>query len=210
MAAGSSIPPGKLRQRQKAETNRLILESARFLFKSEGFEKTTIRSIATKAEIGLGTIYKHFSDKTSIFAVVFCSDIDSVLAMAFEHCPEDSSLEDQLMFIFSRLFHFYAERSELSKSYLRWIAFIEGRGKTIVDQLNHTFFAGLIDLVEKAKIRCEVKEDVDAFLLCTAFFSHYLSVLGFAFFNDESFNPESALNLLRQMIDLLMNGVRPG
>ncbi len=209
MTEKKNIPSGKLRARQKAETNKLILQSARFLFETQGFEKTTIRSIATHAEIGLGTIYKHFSHKTSIFANVFYEDINSIMEDAFKQLPTDVCLEEQMMNVASCLYHFYASQPKLAKTYLKKIAFIEGKDRSIVNKLDETFITNIVDLVEKAKIRGEVRDNVDSFILSSAYFSHYMTTLGFAFFVNEEFVPENVLILLRQFIDLMMNGVRP-
>ena len=44
-----------------------ILQAALDLFAEKGVESVTIEMIAEKAEVGKGTIYKHFSGKSEIF-----------------------------------------------------------------------------------------------------------------------------------------------
>ncbi len=139
----------------------------------------------------------------------FCKDINAVLEVAFEEISPKADLEDQLMSIASRLYHFYASQPELSKTYLKNVAFIEGEAKSVVSELDGRFLTGVLSLVEKAKANGEVREDVDALVLSSGFFSHYLTTIGFAFFNSDVFIPEHALDLLRQLLNMQLNGVRP-
>ncbi len=56
--------------REKLELRSQILEAATELFLKEGFEKTSMRSIAEKIEYSPATIYLHFKDKNEIFQAI--------------------------------------------------------------------------------------------------------------------------------------------
>lgn len=76
-------PPSKLRQQplQKSERSRdLILTSAARLFRKHGYAATTLRQIATNAEIKAGSIYYHFDSKDDI--------LDEVLDRGLRHVFE--------------------------------------------------------------------------------------------------------------------------
>lgn len=62
------IADRKAREFQQREEN--IIQAAFSLFAEYGIESVTIDMIAEKAEIGKGTIYKHFSSKNDIFATL--------------------------------------------------------------------------------------------------------------------------------------------
>lgn len=64
----SSTPsPSRVRRdREKAETRRLILEAARELFTSEGYAQTSMRRIADQIGYTATTIYHHFKDKDAL------------------------------------------------------------------------------------------------------------------------------------------------
>ena len=54
-------------ERKKREARKRILDSAETLFfESKGYEKTTIRDIAEKADVSTGAVYTHFSGKPAI------------------------------------------------------------------------------------------------------------------------------------------------
>ncbi len=55
------------RQRERVETRDLILEAARELFLTEGYEGVTMRQVADKIEYSPTAIYVHFADKEALF-----------------------------------------------------------------------------------------------------------------------------------------------
>ena len=54
-----------------------ILQASYDLFLEKGIENVTIEMIANEAEIGKGTIYKHFKSKHEILAWLFLQHADS-------------------------------------------------------------------------------------------------------------------------------------
>lgn len=54
------------KEREREEVKDLILNAAREIFLSEGYENTSIRKIATKIEYSPGIIYHHFKDKNEL------------------------------------------------------------------------------------------------------------------------------------------------
>lgn len=59
------------KEREREEMRGKILQAAAFLFVRDGFEKTTIRSIAAHIEYSPGTIYLYFKDKAEIMSALF-------------------------------------------------------------------------------------------------------------------------------------------
>jgi len=62
------------REREKAETRRLILEAARELFTSEGYAQTSMRKIADKIGYTATAIYHHFADKDALLNELCLND----------------------------------------------------------------------------------------------------------------------------------------
>ena len=58
------------REREKQGIREEILEAARKLFVTEGYENVSIRKIAEKIEYSPGTIYLYFQDKADILAQI--------------------------------------------------------------------------------------------------------------------------------------------
>lgn len=55
------------RQREKSETRDKILDAARELFVTEGYEGVSMRAVAEKIEYSPTAIYVHFADKNELF-----------------------------------------------------------------------------------------------------------------------------------------------
>jgi AcrR family transcriptional regulator len=55
---------------RRAETSGAILEAARKLFATQGFEATSIDDIAARAGVAKGAVYHHFDSKEEIFTRV--------------------------------------------------------------------------------------------------------------------------------------------
>jgi AcrR family transcriptional regulator len=64
------------REREHSVRRELILETARSLFESKGFEQTTVEAIAAKAELGKGTIYSYFKSKEQIYIAILEQGLD--------------------------------------------------------------------------------------------------------------------------------------
>lgn len=58
------------RQSQKADTQRKVLDAARQLFRSVGYEASTIRAIAEHAGVSVGSIFNGFTSKSAILSEV--------------------------------------------------------------------------------------------------------------------------------------------
>src|SRR5499433_4320610 len=55
------------RERERMETREKILDAARELFITEGFEGVSMRKVAEKIEYSPTAIYVHFADKQELF-----------------------------------------------------------------------------------------------------------------------------------------------
>ena len=55
------------REREKSETRDKILDAARELFVTEGYEGVSMRKVADKIEYSPTAIYVHFADKEELF-----------------------------------------------------------------------------------------------------------------------------------------------
>ncbi len=70
MAAAETNVKGSIRKRHTELTRKAILDAARDLFRRQGYAATTIEQIASKAGVGLSTIYAVFTNKRTILVEV--------------------------------------------------------------------------------------------------------------------------------------------
>jgi AcrR family transcriptional regulator len=71
------------REREKSETRDKILDAARELFVTEGYEGVSMRKVAEKIEYSPTAIYVHFADKEELFREL-CHEDYAQLAQVFQ------------------------------------------------------------------------------------------------------------------------------
>jgi AcrR family transcriptional regulator len=83
------------REREREEVRRKILDAARDLFMTEGYDKVTMRRIADAIEYSATTIYNHFEDKDDLVEALCHEDF----ARLFEHLQRQPAPSDPLQAI---------------------------------------------------------------------------------------------------------------
>ncbi len=164
---------GKRRENQKVETYALILKSARVLFETQGFKKTTIRAIALHAGIATGTSYKHFENKTSILAAAFYEDLSRLFKEATKTIPYEDSLKNQFEHLVKFNLSFYTSKPQLSREYLRHIAFADEDWLEQIEGFEKSYLAKVNELVSYAQQRGEVDPDRDCEFTAFALMANY-------------------------------------
>lgn len=69
-----------LRERQKADRTRRILEAASTLFRAQGYDAVRIEDIAAAADVSAGTCYNYFSTKGDILLAIVTMEVEEVIA----------------------------------------------------------------------------------------------------------------------------------
>lgn len=95
-----------------------ILEAAVKLFSERGFEKTTVDEIATKANVGKGTIYLYFQNKEDIFLGVLEEGMAKLLDI-FEKIIQSGNFTQQLYDMIYSQFKFIEDNQEFYKIHLK-------------------------------------------------------------------------------------------
>ena len=83
------------REREKVETREIILDAARELFATEGYEGVSMRKVAEKIEYSPTAIYVHFKDKEELFHELCHEDFER-LAAEFQKRPLPSDPVEQI------------------------------------------------------------------------------------------------------------------
>ncbi|KJF19603.1 TetR/AcrR family transcriptional regulator [Rhodococcus sp. AD45-ID] len=90
--SSNNIPLRPGRRPGKSETRTQILESARRAFSQNGFARTTVRAIATEAQVDPALIHHYFGSKEQLFTAAIALPLDPKKVLA----PVHSSTSDQL------------------------------------------------------------------------------------------------------------------
>ncbi len=68
-----------LRERQKADRTRRILEAASTLFRAQGYDAVRMEDIASAAEVSPGTCYNYFSTKGDLLLAIVSMEVEEVV-----------------------------------------------------------------------------------------------------------------------------------
>jgi len=102
------------RRDQKEATRGRVLEAARELFDTVGYEATTVRAIARRAEVSVGSVFTTFAAKAEILSHVMQERLDGLYA-ELERVAHNlrGSTADRLRSIFAIHYSFEAHRARL-------------------------------------------------------------------------------------------------
>src|ERR1700730_18729732 len=67
-----------LREQNKVEKSQRIRIAARELFSKHGYESATLRQIAKRAHVGLGTVFNYAQDKRDLVFLIFNEELAAV------------------------------------------------------------------------------------------------------------------------------------
>ena len=187
------------RQVQKEDTKRIILNAAYSLFAEKGYTKTTMRTLASRAGVGLGTIFKHFPDKPSLLVAAYQEDLGKIILEAFKSVPE-FGIKVQLLHITKKIYDFYANDPSFSRALIKEALFLKGEHGEILDNQLMVFLKNISELFNKAVENGELPIDTNAQDGALAFGSFYFSGLIMGL-KQSTFNTNEQLKFVETMID---------
>lgn len=166
---------GTRREKNKEETRRIIFETAYALFEEKGYEKMTMRELASRAGVGLGTIFKHFKDKPTLLVSVFEHDFHPLVLKVFASLPE-KDLKAQLVVMVRRFYAYYARRPEISRILMKEL-YVDPQNAERINRSFQDDLSKVTELFEAAKQRGELAPDTGIFEAVTIWWACYSVVL---------------------------------
>jgi AcrR family transcriptional regulator len=103
------------RERKKEETRRRIFEAAIGLFRTKGFEATTVDEITEKADVGRGTFFNYFPKKDSVLAYLSEERLAIAEENAGELLAEPTSTRQKLIDLYLHAASAWEQDRELSQ-----------------------------------------------------------------------------------------------
>ncbi|SEE71682.1 DNA-binding transcriptional regulator, AcrR family [Arthrobacter alpinus] len=87
---------GKATEGKSAQTRALVLQTALSMFRSKGFAKTTMRAIASEADVSLGSAYYYFASKDELVLELYRESVAEQRAAASAALANTQGLVDRL------------------------------------------------------------------------------------------------------------------
>ncbi len=111
------------REENRLEKRERIRNAARELFSRHGYEKATLRQIARKAHVGLGTLFHYARDKRDLVFLIFNEELAAVTKEALAAPHAGRPFAEQLLAIFATHYYFFSRDPVLSRLLLKELIF---------------------------------------------------------------------------------------
>lgn len=198
--------PG-LRELNKQEKRQRISAAARELFLENGYDVATVRDIAARARVALGTVFNYAEDKSDLVFLIANEDLRATVLDALDAVDPAKPLMQQVLTIFRKLYEFFGSEPRLSKIVLRELSFeSEGKNAEYMQQTRRFLLSGLEVCVERARQRDEIDFSLDARSLARSIFFIYAGAVRW-WIQDPEPTVREGLQELKRYLDVHFNGL---
>jgi AcrR family transcriptional regulator len=160
------------RERKKQETRQHLLEAAWQLFRSKGYEDTTVQEIAEVADVAKSTFFNYFETKEAIVNEIALWRIELLGCHMLGADPIPNSAIDRIKLLMEAMVDEFAPRQELTRH-----MFLARIGAPVRHQGAHRIGSLMQELVMQGQADGEIRGDVEpgfvARLLMTCWFYHF-------------------------------------
>jgi len=193
------------RSSRKAATRQRVLDAARELFDTHGYQGTTIREIARHAGVSVGSVFTTFASKGEILSEVMSARLGPLvgeLNQVMAHLR--GSTADRLRTLFAIHFEFECRQTRLFLSHIAaafdWTLPVTARAFGRTPQLVQIVRACLQQGVEAGDIRADLDLDEAVQLLVAAYAWTYRLAL------QEEMDVQALIAVMDRQIGLAVDG----
>jgi AcrR family transcriptional regulator len=205
----TTSPKIGLREQNKFEKRQRIREAARELFSSLGYDAATLRQIARRAHVGLGTLFLYAQDKRDLVFLIFNEELDFVTNEALAAAHSHRELPEQLMAIFERHYRYFGKDPEMSRILLKELVFYsEGKQAATFLRIRERLLSGIEMFVRSAQQNLLIRSKEAPEIIARHLFFVFSAEIRWWIANDRP-NPTAGLNELRRLIELQIHGLKP-
>jgi AcrR family transcriptional regulator len=174
-----------------ARNRQLLIDVAKATFSDAGLN-VCLEEIARRAEVGIGTLYRHFPCREAIVEAVYRREVEQLAAavpLLLESSPPAEALHKWM--------HLFIDYIATKRLIAPSLAAITGRTPSLYTSSVELITGAITTLVKRAVASGEVRKDIDPSDLLRA-------MVGVSYGNPDAGWEASA----RRLIDLLMDGLR--
>ena len=201
------IEPG-LRELNKLEKRQRIRAAVRELFSRHGYETATLRQIAKRAHVGLGTLFNYAQDKQDLVFLVFNEELAEVTTAALNAARTQRRLLDQLLALSRQHYNFFAKNPALSRILLKELTFYsEGKQAAEFQRIRGRLLAGIEEVVRAAQREKQIRSEEDAPLIARHIFLVFAGALRWWIAGRRP-DPAKGLADLKRLLELQIGGLQ--
>ena len=198
-----------LREQHKFEKRQRIRAAVRVLFSRHGYETATLRQIAKRAHVGLGTLFNYAQDKRDLIFLIFNEELAGVADEALKAMQTEKRLLGKLIRLCRLHFEFFAKNPALSRILLKDMTFYsEGKQAAEFHRIRGRLLSGIEDAVRGAQQHREIRSDENATLIARHIFLVFAGALRWWIAGRKP-NPREGLADLKRLFELQISGLHP-
>lgn len=203
MAEGGTLG---IRKAQKEATRQRVVAAARELFEGVGYEETTIRMIAERAGVSVGSVFTTFESKVDIFNHILFEKFELLFGELQRILPHlKGSTCDRIVSLMSIAYGVECRELDLMISHLAashgWPQRIEIENARRQQRLQGLFHEALLQGVRAGELRMDVDLDLFIETLLAVYHRNYRR----AYY--EQLAAEELSVLIEQQVGLMFRGV---
>ena len=196
-----------VRHTQKAATRERVVTAARDLFHEVGYEETTIRAIAERAGVSVGSVFTTFNSKADILGQVMADRVEGLHGELMRVIPYvRGSTADRLCSLFAIHYEFECRRVNLFLAHIAASYSPSLEESTVPFGRNTLFKDMILDMLHDGITRGDVRPDADLGLTLDTLMAVYSWNYRLAAQN--SADAKTLTALMDRQIHLLVDGLR--
>lgn len=197
-----------VRDAQKAATREKVLSAARDLFHEIGYEESTIRAIADRAGVSVGSVFTTFSSKADVLSQVMADRVEPLHAELVRVLPYlRGSTTDRICSIFAIHYDFECRRVKLFLAHIA-ASFSPSLEETTVPFGRNQGFRGMIvDILNEGVTRGDIRPDADLDLILDCLMAAY--AWNYSHAAQQGADAVALTSRMDRQVALILGGARP-
>jgi AcrR family transcriptional regulator len=197
------------RESRKLATRERIRAAASELFARRGYGAATMREIATRAHVGLGTLFNYAEDKRDLVFLIFNEELNSTTDVALAAPrPRDAPVE-QLMAVFRVHYRWLATQPALARILLQELTFYSsGKQAATFHAIRKRLMDGIEGLIRRGQEEKKIASRENPAVIARHIFFVYSASLRWWIAAPRP-DPGKGIADLRRLLNLQFEGLRP-
>jgi AcrR family transcriptional regulator len=192
------------RQAQKEKTRDLLQQKALELFKSQGYQKTTIMQITESAGLAKGTFFNYFRTKEEVLHAIHDWQMH-IIEKEICSLANTSSLTDKLYTLLKKLANINEELGQEFIKSLFHVATISNMNRKNEENPTQIFTNIFVSLFAQGQASGEIRNDLPTAVIASTFSQLYFGTLHHWCTNTTS---QPLKELLENAFTIFFNGIR--
>lgn len=194
------------RQARKTATRGRVLAAARDLFEEMGYEATTIRMVAQRAGVSVGSVFTSFSGKAELLSQVMQDRLEALYAELEQLAPHlRGPTVDRLRSIMAVHYGFETRRVRLFVVYIG-ASFLWEAGQSVIPLgRNYRLQTMLAEVLRGGVERGEVRADADLAVFIDTLLAAYM--WNYRLAPQDGANAQAMITVMDRQIGLLFDGI---